>query len=224
MKNWRFALAAVFAMMAGVLAGCSGPASAPVSSPSAVSTVPTVSCVYTAHGTPSKPVQPPSGQNVPSTGTLTVTMHMDAGDVVMSFDRSGAPCAVHSFESLAAQKFFDDTSCHRLVPGFVLQCGDPTGTSTGGPGYEFADELSGHETYTYGTVAMANAGPNTNGSQFFIVLGQNVGLPPSYTVLGTVDTASMAVIESIAAAGVDPSDPAGIKPAEGGHIQSVTVS
>jgi peptidyl-prolyl cis-trans isomerase B (cyclophilin B) len=167
----------------------------------------------------------PSGADIATSGTVDVTMHMDAGDVAMTLDRVGAPCAVNSFESLAKQGYFDDTSCHRLVPGFVLQCGDPTGTGSGGPGYSFADELSGKETYPYGTVAMANAGPDTNGSQFFIVIGDDAqGLPASYDVLGTVDAASMAVIESIAAQGVDSADAQGIRPAEGGHISSVTAS
>jgi len=151
-------------------------------------------------------------------------MHMDAGDVVMNFVRDSAPCAVHSFESLASQKYFDNTSCHRLVLGFVLQCGDPTGSGSGGPGYSFKDELTGSETYPVGTVAMANSGANTNGSQFFIVIGTTYSLQPDYTVLGTVDAASMQVVQSIVDQGIDPSDPQGIRPAEGGHIQSVTTS
>jgi len=149
---------------------------------------------------------------------------MDAGDVTMTLDRAGAPCAVNSLVSLASQQYFDNTSCHRLVPDFVLQCGDPTGTGRGGPGYTFKDELSGSETYPYATVAMANAGPNTNGSQFFIVIGHTVQLPPKYDVLGAADAASMTVVESIAAQGVDPTDPAGIRPAEGAHIITATVS
>jgi len=182
-----------------------------------------LTCAYPAAGSAVKQVNPPSTDNVANTGTLKVTMHMDAGDVVMDFNRENAPCAVHSFESLANQQYFDDTSCHRLVPGFVLQCGDPSGTGRGGPGYSFNDELTGNETYPYGTVAMANAGANTNGSQFFIVIGDNVQLPASYTILGTVETDTMTVVEAIAAQGVDPADPSGIKPLEGGHIASVTL-
>jgi peptidyl-prolyl cis-trans isomerase B (cyclophilin B) len=147
---------------------------------------------------------------------------MDAGDVTLVMDRTNAPCAINSFESLVEQGYFDDTSCHRLAPGFVLQCGDPTATSRGGPGYSYADELTGKETYLYGTLAMANAGPNTNGSQFFIVIADDAGLPPSYTVLGSVDTDGMQVVEAIAAqGGVDPSNPQGSAPKEGGHIKSV---
>jgi len=154
-------------------------------------------------------------------------MNLTAGAVDMTFDRSGAPCAVNSFVSLAKQTYFDNTDCHRLVIGFVLQCGDPTGTGMGGPGYSFADELTGKETYSRCTVAMANAGPNTNGSQFFIVLA-DAQLPPSYDVLGTVSASSMAVVDAIAAKGYDPSKPSdpqqGGWPAWGGHINTVTVS
>jgi len=184
----------------------------------------TVACAYPASGTAAKPVSPPSTSDIPATGAVTVTMHMDAGDVVMNLNRDGAPCAVHSFESLAAQQYFDNTSCHRLVLGFVLQCGDPTGSGTGGPGYSFKDELTGSETYPVGTVAMANSGPNTNGSQFFIVIGTTYSLTPDYTVMGTIDPASMPVIQSIVDQGIDPSDSKGIRPAEGAHIQSVTTS
>ena len=183
----------------------------------------TLTCTYTAAGSAAKQVDLPSGDKVANTGTLKVTMHMDSGDVVMDFDRANAPCAVNSFESLATQKYFDDTSCHRLVPGFVLQCGDPLGTGRGGPGYTFNDELTGNETYPYGTVAMANAGANTNGSQFFIVIGDNVTLKPEFTILGTVEADTMPIIDYIASQGVDPTDPNGIKPMEGAHISSVTI-
>ncbi len=102
-----------------------------------------------------------------------------------------------------AAGFYDDTQCHRLVDMggiFVLQCGDPTGTGTGGPGYRFADETRPEDTYPAGTVAMANAGPNTNGSQFFLVYEDSV-LPPNYTVLGRMDAESTGVVARIAAEG-----------------------
>ena len=148
---------------------------------------------------------------------------MDAGDVVMNLDRSKTPCAVNSFTALVTQHFFDNTSCHRLVPNFVLQCGDPTGTGTGGPGYTFNDELTGQETYPVGTVAMANSGPNTNGSQFFIVIGsQAATLGPNYDVLGTVTPDSMAVVQSIAQQGVVGNASDG-KPAGDATIQSAVL-
>jgi len=152
-------------------------------------------------------------------------MSMTAGDVVMTFDRANAPCAVNSFASLVAQSYFDNTDCHRLALNFVLQCGDPSGTGRGGPGYSFADELTGNETYPRGTVAMANAGPNTNGSQFFIVLA-DAKLPASYDVLGTVSADSMQVVDAIAAKGLDPNAPISNgndgKPLWGAHIDTVT--
>ncbi len=182
----------------------------------------TVSCSYNQAGTPAKAADLPPTTGVAATGTYQVTMAMDAGDVTMTLDRSNAPCAVNSFASLVSQGYFDDTVCHRLAPDFVLQCGDPSASGYGGPGYRFADELTGNETYTYGVVAMANSGADSNGSQFFIVLGQDVGLPASYVVLGQVTTESMRVVQSIADQGVDPNDPAGTLPAEGGHIKTVT--
>ena len=104
-------------------------------------------------------------------GTVEATVATTAGDLAVTLDADRAPCTVNSFLSLAAQKYFDDTECHRLTTEgiFVLQCGDPTGTGSGGPGYSFADELDGSETYPAGTLAMANSGPDTNGSQFFVV-------------------------------------------------------
>ncbi|HWI42419.1 MAG TPA: peptidylprolyl isomerase [Nocardioides sp.] len=140
------------------------------------------------------------------TGKVTATMTMSIGTLGLTLDAANAPCTVNSFLSLADQGYFDGTTCHRLTvsDGFkVLQCGDPTGTGSGGPGYSFDDELSGQETYQAGTLAMANAGPNTNGSQFFIVYG-DTGLPPSYTVFGTVDQAGLTAIEKAAKAGVTP--------------------
>ena len=101
-------------------------------------------------------------------------MHISTnrGDIKVTLNGDTTPCTVNSFLSLAKQGYFDDTKCHRLhvtQDYFVLQCGDPTGTGRVVPGYQFDDELSGQETYTAGTLAMANGGPNTNGSQFFIV-------------------------------------------------------
>jgi peptidyl-prolyl cis-trans isomerase B (cyclophilin B) len=129
---------------------------------------------------------------VTSQGTITVKMNTTA-----------APCTTYSFRFLASQDYFNGTHCHRLtVQGiYVLQCGDPTGTGAGGPGYAFNDENLTGATYPAGTVAMANAGPNTNGSQFFFVW-KNTPLPPLYTPFGTV-IGGMNVLQRIAAAGDD---------------------
>jgi cyclophilin family peptidyl-prolyl cis-trans isomerase len=106
-----------------------------------------------------------------------------------------APQTVNNFVTLARDGFYDGVTFHRVVPGFVIQGGDPTGTGRGGPGYRFNDEPV-RRSYKAGTVAMANAGPNTNGSQFFICLEDQPGLPPNYTIFGDV-TSGMNVVRSI---------------------------
>jgi peptidyl-prolyl cis-trans isomerase B (cyclophilin B) len=156
-----------------------------------------------------------------------MTIATDQGDVRVSLDQDKAPCTVNSFQSLAKQGFFDDTECHRLVTEgiFVLQCGDPTGKGSGGPGYSFDDELveddprlqpcqtdaaSGTDvcTYTAGTLAMANAGPDTNGSQFFLVY-KDSPLPPAYTAFGRMSAAGLKVVRTVAAAGAEAPDATG---------------
>ncbi|WP_092016490.1 peptidylprolyl isomerase [Brevibacterium siliguriense] len=137
-------------------------------------------------------------------GTVDATVSTSAGDLAVTLDADRTPCTVNSFLSLAKQKYFDDTECHRLTTEgiFVLQCGDPTGTGSGGPGYSFADELDGSETYPAGTLAMANSGPDTNGSQFFVVYDDS-SLPPDYTVFGQLDEKSTKIVADIAAKGTD---------------------
>lgn len=166
----------------------------------------TVACAYPRSGEPAKPVDPPESRAV-AAGTAAVTLSFAAGDVTLQMDRAAAPCAINSFESLAAQGYYTGTACHRLADNglFMLQCGDPTGTGMGGPGYRFADELAPDTTYPAGTVAMANAGPDTNGSQFFLVY-QDSRLPPAYTVLGHLDEESIGVVGRIAAEGQDGSN------------------
>jgi len=148
-----------------------------------------------------------------------VTITTNRGEIKATLKPDTAPCTVNNFASLAQQGFYDGTKCHRLVAGFVLQCGDPTATGTGGPGYQFDDELDGSETYPAGTLAMANSGPgsNTNGSQFFIVLADS-DLPPDYTVFGAVDAAGLKVAQEIEAGG---NGPDGIAPAEDVILESV---
>lgn len=117
------------------------------------------------------------------------------GDIVFTLDAAQAPIAASSFFYLANQGYFNGLKWHRVVDGFVIQGGDPTGTGSGGPGYTFADEPVSGE-YTAGTVAMANAGADTNGSQFFIVLADQPTLPKSYTIFGRVTT-GMDVVKKI---------------------------
>jgi peptidyl-prolyl cis-trans isomerase B (cyclophilin B) len=129
-------------------------------------------------------------------------LNTSCGKVTLELDPAKAPHTVNSFVFLAGQKYFDHVPCHRLTTDgiFVLQCGDPTGSGSGGPGYEFKDENLEGATYPAGTVAMANAGPNTNGSQFFLVY-KDTQLPPNYTPFGKV-TGGTDVLENIAAGGV----------------------
>ncbi|GAA4364857.1 peptidylprolyl isomerase [Nocardioides caricicola] len=207
------------------LAGCSG--SDESSDASASDPAPTtgIDCVYPSDNQgAAKDVDPPA-ELAPETGTVEVTLATSAGDIGLELDADAAPCTVHSFVSLAEQGYFDDTTCHRLTTPesgiSVLQCGDPTGTGGGGPGYSFEDELTGDETYPAGTLAMANAGPDTNGSQFFIVYG-DTELRPDYTVFGSVDEDGLAVVEEIGAAGTDTGAPDGA-PATPVEIESATV-
>jgi peptidyl-prolyl cis-trans isomerase B (cyclophilin B) len=130
-------------------------------------------------------------------------MHTTQGVIVIQALTAQAPCTTFSFRFLAQRGYYNHTHCHRLtLKGiFVLQCGDPTGTGSGGPGYKFNDENLAGATYPAGTVAMANAGPNTNGSQFFFVW-KNTTLPPLYTPFARV-IGGMGVLLKIAAAGDD---------------------
>jgi len=132
-----------------------------------------------------------------------VRFHTTQGMITVQMLTDKAPCTTFSFRFLASQGYFNKTHCHRLtIQGiFVLQCGDPTGTGSGAPGYAFNDENLAGATYPAGTVAMANAGPNTNGSQFFFCW-KDTTLPPLYTPFGTV-IGGMDVLQKIAAAGDD---------------------
>ena len=124
------------------------------------------------------------------------TLETSHGTIEVEFFPEEAPIAVNNFVSLANEGFYDGTPFHRIVKGFVIQGGDPTGTGTGGPGYKFKDEPI-RKDYEQGVLAMANAGPNTNGSQFFIVLEDLRGrLPKNYTIFGKV-TGGMDVVKSI---------------------------
>ena len=154
-------------------------------------------------------VKLPPTVGVETEQVYNVTIATNQGDIVFEMDSAQAPCTANNLRSLAHFKYFDDTPCHRLTTeGInVLQCGDPTGSGSGGPGYSFKDENLEGATYPRGTVAMANAGPNTNGSQFFLVY-EDSPLPPSYTPFGTI-VSGFDVLEKIAAAGSDGSNGAG---------------
>ncbi len=169
-----------------------------------------VSCEYEkTDEAAAKKVDLPPTEGIETQQVFEVTIATDRGDVVFDMDSSKAPCTANSLRSLAHFAYFDDTPCHRLTTeGIeVLQCGDPSGTGSGGPGYQFADENLEGATYPRGTVAMANAGPGTNGSQFFLVYGDST-LPPNYTPFGTI-TKGLDVLDKVAEAGSDGSNGAG---------------
>ncbi|HXY26822.1 MAG TPA: peptidylprolyl isomerase [Acidimicrobiales bacterium] len=146
------------------------------------------------------------------------TMTTSHGTMVFALDPLAAPKAVNSFVFLARYHYFDGIVFHRIIPGFVLQGGDPTGSGSGGPGYRFEDELPAPGRYKVGSLAMANAGPNTNGSQFFVISGPDgVGLPPLYSLFGEM-VKGLDVVERIDAVGTRSG-----APTERVVIESVTI-
>lgn len=147
------------------------------------------------------------------TGIVTAVISTSCGEITIDLEAASAPTTVNSFIFLAEEGYFDGTVSHRVVPGFMIQMGDPTASGFGGPGYDLPDELpdSGF-LYSRGTIAMANGGPNSGGSQFFLVLA-DAPLPPSFSVFGTV-TGGLEVMDAIAAVptiaradGLEPSSP-----------------
>ena len=156
------------------------------------------------------------------TQTYTVTAKTNLGAFAFTLDVKDSPCTAASFAALARRRFFDGTRFHRIVPGFVIQGGDPTGTGTGGPGYSVVDTPPATARYTKGIVAMAKTGAEpagTSGSQFFVVTAPDAGLPPEYALLGKV-TRGLGVVERIGKLG----DPATEKPTRRVVIESMTVS
>jgi cyclophilin family peptidyl-prolyl cis-trans isomerase len=146
-----------------------------------------------------------------STGkTYSATVNTDIGTFTVALDAKAAPKTVNNFVFLAREHFYDGLTFHRVIPGFVVQGGDPQGNGSGGPGYKFADELPKAGAYKVGSLAMANSGPNTNGSQFFIVTGpQGTSLPPSYSLFGTVSS-GIDVVKQIEAAGSQSGTPTAV--------------
>src|SRR3954451_16547123 len=214
----------VIALTAGALSLAGTPASAAATDPAKPTGGP---CAYTP--TPDEPAArpvplPPDPRHTPSRGEVPVLLRTNLGTIPLVLDRAKAPCTVQSFVHLVRHRFYDRTICHRLTAYptlMVLQCGDPTGTGEGGPGYRYKDELptnlppaptdptGARRVYARGVLAMANAGPDTNGSQFFLVYG-NSALRPNYTIFGSVEPAGLRTLDRVAAGGVEPTpdDPA----------------
>jgi peptidyl-prolyl cis-trans isomerase B (cyclophilin B) len=159
------------------------------------------------------------------TKTYTATVTTNFGEYTAVLDPAKAPGTVNNFVSLARSKYFDGTTCHRAIPGFMVQCGDPTATGSGGPGYKFADELPAAGEYQLGSLAMANSGPNTNGSQFFVITGdQGVSLPPNYTLFGQVTDGLDTTVSDMDLAGNDDPGSNGVPPKSAIEIISITVA
>ena len=177
---------------------------------------------------------PRTGQVPTDPAQVSASMETNQGDIGLMLDNGKSPCTVNSFANLANSGYFNETPCHRLTTSeslSVLQCGDPTGAGTGGPGYQFANEYPTNQyqpddpalqqpvLYPRGTLAMANAGPGTNGSQFFLVYKDSM-LPPNYTVFGTIDETGLATLDKIAAGGVAGGGQDG-KPATDVQVKSI---
>ena len=212
---------------ASATASASPSATAATPTPSATPALaaePAKTCSYPTSGTPARNVgKPPTKPDWRA--SYQATIHTNRGDVVIDLLNSKATCTVNSFVYLASKKYFNKTHCHRLTtvsPLYVLQCGDPTGTGSGGPGYKFNDENLAGAKYTAGTVAMANSGADTNGSQFFLVY-KNSTLSPNYTPFGKV-VKGLGIIQNVAKAGSDNANGHGDgHPKEKVVIESVTI-
>lgn len=224
------AVALLLAVGPAVFGAVPASASAPASGTARDAT--TGPCHYTV--TPDEPAArpvplPPDPARTPSRGTVEVQLRTNHGELTLVLDRERAPCTVQSFVHLARHRFYDRTFCHRLTayPTLkVLQCGDPSGTGSGGPGYSYHDELptdllpaptdptGERRIYPRATLAMANAGPDTNGSQFFLVYADSA-LRPNYSIFGTVSRSGMRTLDRIAAGGVAPEPGGPVPPVDG---------
>ena len=170
----------------------------PTPAPAAVST-PTALSIRDAGRTGKRYAQPPP-MTIDSSAMYTATIVTNKGEITLELFASESPVTVNNFVFLAQEGFYDGVLFHRVMKNFMIQTGDPTGTGSGNPGYRFADEPV-TRSYEKGIVAMANSGPNTNGSQFFIVHGTNAGLRPLYTIFGEV-TEGIDTVDQIANAPV----------------------
>jgi cyclophilin family peptidyl-prolyl cis-trans isomerase len=217
------------ALLASQSPGSSTPKPAASATPSSTPTTvtePARHCTYTSNPPAARKVNfPPAAPDYKAGYEATVTTNL--GPIVIDLLNSKATCTVNSFVSLADQAFYNDTPCPRLSTSgglYMLQCGDPTGKGTGGPGYEFASENLTGATYPAGTLAMANTGePDSNGSQFFLVY-KDTSLPPDYTPFGKI-VSGLNILQNVGNHGYGPplSSAGGGAPKEKVEIESVTI-
>jgi cyclophilin family peptidyl-prolyl cis-trans isomerase len=167
----------------------------------------------------------PMANCIDPTKTYTATVETNKGTFTVALDPAKAPHTVNNFVALVDYHYYDNTPCHRIIKDFVVQCGDPTGLGTGGPGYTFPDELPQAGEYKIGSLAMANSGPNTNGSQFFIITGdQGTQLPPNYALFGQVTDGFDTTVKAMAAAANPDPSKNGVPTTEPITITKVTIA
>lgn len=226
MQRPLICLAATVAALVPLAAACSGDDDAAATAPPPAANVADGQCRTNAPTPEPNPGSYDAPEQVidPDT-TYRAVLDTSCGEITVELDATAAPITVNSFVFLAREGFFNGLTFHRVVPGFVIQGGDPTGTGTGGPGYSLEDELPGSDGYAAGDLAMANAGPNTAGSQFFIVTGTASSLPGAYSLFGRVteglDVARQ--IESLAQADANPGDPSAQQPSQPVYIYGVAI-
>ena len=173
-------------------------------------------------GNVKKTYSTPPPMTIDQNKTYTATIKTNYGDIVIQLFPKEAPLTVNNFIFLSRAGFYNGVKFHRVVKGFMIQSGDPTGTGAGGPGYQFQDELPTTRSYTKGTIAMANSGSNTNGSQFFIMLS-NYLLPKSYSIFGQV-ISGQDVVDKIGNVPVKMANGENSSPTVDVHIVTITIA
>jgi peptidyl-prolyl cis-trans isomerase B (cyclophilin B) len=193
----------LLACVALVAAGCGSDSDSKTTTSAAATTTTKAGCQSVAAAKP-KPGKADKPTDLPADAKVTVTLETNCGTIPIELDTARAPKTASSFASLAKQGFYDGLSFHRIAPGFVVQGGDPKGNGMGGPGYKVVEAPPADLAYTRGVVAMAktqNEKPGTSGSQFFIVTGEDAGLPAEYALVGKVTGDGMATVDKIEALG-----------------------
>jgi len=229
MRSLLIALGTAALLLGGCGGGDSGSAGKSASAPDTAAekaAAPRSSCTQVKTPAPKSDggQKRPAGKLAPAK-TYEVTLKTNCGSFTIRVDQKGAPDTAASFVALARKGFFDGTIFHRIVPGFVIQGGDPTGSGQGGPGYSTRDVPPSATAYTRGVVAMAKTGaeaPGTAGSQFYVVTGADAGLPPEYALLGKVSK-GLAVTAKIDKLG-DPASADAGTPLQAVEIEKATVT